>query len=201
MGERVGGPRWPPEPVSLPVRSERDIVGARQRGRALAAQQGFSSGDQALIAATISEVARNIVQYAREGVIDLRVVTYEDSIGIRIVARDRGPGIPDVRLALQDGYSTSRGLGLGLPGVVRAVDEFLIESKPEGGTTVTVTKWSNHGGPWAAERASGQARQNEPADPDGRLRPREIERPGERPAPFSIPTGLWFWLDKLCWRN
>jgi serine/threonine-protein kinase RsbT len=110
-------------------------------GRSLAAALNFSSGEATLIVLTISELARNIVTYAKKGEIRLRVINGSARKGIRVVAHDDGPGIADVEQALRDGFSTSGGLGLGLPGVRRLVDEFQIESKRDGGTTVTVTKW------------------------------------------------------------
>ncbi|HET7789690.1 MAG TPA: anti-sigma regulatory factor [Gemmatimonadales bacterium] len=126
----------------LTVASDLDVVSARQRGRELAAQCGFSSGDQTVIAAAISEIARNILMYARRGEIGFRVMLDGDRQGLVIVARDAGPGIPDVHRALQDGYSTSGGLGLGLPGARRLMDDFEVESAPGQGTTVTMTKWT-----------------------------------------------------------
>jgi serine/threonine-protein kinase RsbT len=126
--------------LCFPIESETDIVIARQEGRILAAQLGFSPGDLALIATAISEVARNIFHYARPGEIRLRLIEGR-SRGILVVARDRGPGIPDLKLAMQDGYSTGGGLGLGLPGAKRLMDEFDIVSQVGQGTTVTMKKW------------------------------------------------------------
>jgi serine/threonine-protein kinase RsbT len=94
-----------------------------------------------LVATAISELARNIVIYAQKGEVMLRSVDTAYSKGILIVARDEGPGIRNIQDALRDGYSTSGGLGLGLPGVKRLMDEFAIESEPRRGTTVTVKKW------------------------------------------------------------
>lgn len=125
----------------IPIKSVSDIVKARQEGRRLAEQIGFSSTDVTLIVTAISELARNIVLYAGEGEIVLTPVHRSAKRGLTVVARDNGPGIPDVTLALQDGYSTSGGLGLGLPGVRRLMDEFQIESEVGSGTAVTVRKW------------------------------------------------------------
>lgn len=125
------------------IGSDLDIIKARQTGRTEAAKLGFSSTDQTLIATAISELARNVVMYARQGEIVLRIMNNSDRQGIMIIARDEGPGIADVRLALQDGYSTSRSLGLGLPGVRRLMDEFVIESELGKGTVVTIKKWAN----------------------------------------------------------
>jgi len=123
------------------VASDVDIVGVRQKGRELAAQAGFSDGDQTVIAAAISEIARNILMYAKRGEINLAVADSGDQVGLVVVARDQGPGIADVHRALQDGYSTSGGLGLGLPGARRLMDEFDIHSRPGEGTIVTMKKW------------------------------------------------------------
>ena len=126
----------------VPIRHEADIVTARQQGRALASQVGFSGSDLTLIATAISEVARNILVYARRGEIVLSLVQREDSKrGIVIVARDEGPGIPNIALAMQNGYSTSNSLGLGLPGAKRLMDEFAIVSEVGKGTTITMKKW------------------------------------------------------------
>ncbi len=125
----------------IPIAADTDVVTARQRGRDLAAQAGFSSGDQTVIAAAISEIARNILNYAKRGEISLSVVTNGDRRGVVVVARDQGPGIRDVARALEDGYSTSGGLGLGLPGARRLMDDFDVTSTPGQGTTVTMKKW------------------------------------------------------------
>jgi serine/threonine-protein kinase RsbT len=127
--------------IRVAINSDQDIVAARQKGRALATELGFTSGDATLIATAISELARNIVSYARKGQITLQIVNGEDRQGLSIVASDSGPGIPDVRQALRDGFSTSGSLGLGLPGVRRLMDEFQITSAPGRGTTVAVKKW------------------------------------------------------------
>ena len=129
----------------IPIESEIDIVTARQKGREMAARLGFSSIELTLIATAISEVARNIVEYAREGEISLRVVTQGDKRGIVVAACDNGPGIPDIKLAMQDGYSTGKSLVLGLPGAKRLMDEFEIVSEVGKGTKVTMKKWvQNH---------------------------------------------------------
>lgn len=129
------------ERIAVSIGSDVDVVGARQRGRELAAQLGFSAGDQAVVAAAISEVARNILMYARRGTVELHVVEDGDRPGITIIASDRGPGIPDIEQAMRDGFSTSGGLGLGLPGARRLMDEFAIISSPGRGTTVTMKVW------------------------------------------------------------
>jgi serine/threonine-protein kinase RsbT len=127
--------------VCVPIRSDADIVKARQVGRDLAADLSFSFTDLTLIATAISELARNIILYAHEGDVCLQIVKQGEKRGIVVIARDRGPGIPDIRRALQDGYSTSRSLGMGLPGARRLMDEFDLRSEVGQGTTVTVKKW------------------------------------------------------------
>jgi serine/threonine-protein kinase RsbT len=127
--------------IRVAINSDQDIVLARQKGRAMAAELGFSSGDATLIATAISELARNIVSYAGRGEITLKNVQGSSRVGILVIAEDDGPGIPDIRQALRDGFSTSGSLGLGLPGVRRLMDEFDIASQPGQGTTVTVKKW------------------------------------------------------------
>lgn len=125
----------------MAIDSDQDIVLARQKGRALALEFGFSAGDATLIATAISELARNIVTYAKKGQIALKVVSNGTRQGVSIIASDQGPGIPDIRQAMRDGFSTSGSLGMGLPGVRRLVDDFEITSQPGLGTTVVVKKW------------------------------------------------------------
>jgi len=125
----------------LQIGSEHDILTARQRGRALAEEVGFSGSDLTILATAISEIARNIVQYAKRGEMVISLVREGPSRGIVVVARDEGPGIADVKLAMQDGYSTGRSLGLGLPGSRRLMDEFDLDSQSGRGTTVTMKKW------------------------------------------------------------
>ena len=125
----------------LPIRTEHDIVVARQRGREIAERIGFTGSDLTVIATAISELARNIVQYAEGGEIVIDESSGNGRRGIVIVAGDEGPGIPDVDRAMEDGFSTSRSLGLGLPGARRLMDEFDISSGVGRGTKVTVRKW------------------------------------------------------------
>jgi serine/threonine-protein kinase RsbT len=127
--------------ILVAIRSDADIVSARQQGRALAAAIGFSATDATLIATAISELARNIVIYAGRGEVELQSVETSHKKGIMISARDSGPGIRSIEDVLRDGYSTSGGLGLGLPGVKRLMDEFAIESELRQGTAVTIKKW------------------------------------------------------------
>lgn len=125
----------------VPIKSDLDIMTARQRGREMAAELGFSGADLTIIATAISELARNIVLYAHSGEIVMKPLRQNDKRGMAVIADDDGPGIADVGRALQDGYSTSGSLGLGLPGVRRLMDDFDISSEPGRGTTVTVKKW------------------------------------------------------------
>jgi serine/threonine-protein kinase RsbT len=125
----------------VPVRAEVDVLLARQEARRLASGLRFSSAELTLIATVISEVARNIVEYAEKGEVVLRIVQQGQRRGLLVIARDRGPGIPDIELAMQDGYSTSRSLGLGLPGSKRMMDEFKILSEVGKGTEIAMTKW------------------------------------------------------------
>jgi serine/threonine-protein kinase RsbT len=127
--------------IRVAINSDQDIVAARQSGRALAAELGFSATDSTLIATAISELARNIVSYARKGEITVKTIHAFSREGILVIASDDGPGIPDVLQAMRDGFSTSGSLGLGLPGVRRLMDEFQIASQLGRGTTVTVKKW------------------------------------------------------------
>ena len=123
------------------ISSASDIVTARQKGRQLGMQLGFGGSDLTLIATAISEVARNIVDHAKSGEIILAPIQQGNRHGIALVARDDGPGIPDVTLAMQYGYSTRKGLGVGLPGAKWLMDEFDINTKVGKGTTITMKKW------------------------------------------------------------
>lgn len=129
--------------TQTPINSAVDIVTARQRGRALALELGFNGADVTLIAAAISEVARNIVDHAKCGEIVMASVEAPAGSrrGIQIIARDQGPGIRDVAQAMQYGYSTRKGLGVGLPGAKWLMDEFDITSELGRGTTITMRKW------------------------------------------------------------
>ena len=129
------------EEIRVAINRDSDIVDARQKGRQLAAQIGFSGSDLTLLATAISEIARNIVVYARSGEVSLSVAERGGLRGVVVVARDEGPGIPDIENAMRDGFSTGKSLGLGLPGAKRLVDEFEIVSDVGKGTTVTMRKW------------------------------------------------------------
>ena len=113
--------------------------------RHLAAEAGFSETNQFLIATAASELATNIVKYAKEGEVILKIVQKDEQLGIQIIARDDGPGIKDVEKVMQDNFSTSKdSLGLGLPSVRRIMDEFKIESQPDIGTIVSAVKWRSY---------------------------------------------------------
>jgi RNA polymerase sigma factor (sigma-70 family) len=127
--------------VRVPVQADADVVTARKQGRELAAQAGFSATELTIIATAISEIARNIVMFANRGEIVVLLVGENGRQGVTVVARDAGPGIPDLEQALRDGYSGYGGMGLGLPGSRRLMDEFEITSEVDKGTTVTMTKW------------------------------------------------------------
>jgi serine/threonine-protein kinase RsbT len=133
--------RSPPDELHVAIEHEADIVTARQRGRQLAAARGFSSTEQTLIATAISELARNIVEYAERGEIILSPIQRNGRVGIVVVACDEGPGIPNIELAMRDGYSTAKSLGMGLPGARRLMDEFHLQSAPGIGTKITMKKW------------------------------------------------------------
>jgi serine/threonine-protein kinase RsbT len=127
----------------IAIESDADVVTARQRARALAIELEMASTDQTLLATAISEIARNITTYAVRGEVLIDVVRDpRGRRGVRVVARDQGPGILDLERALTDGYTTGGGLGLGLPGARRLVDEFDIQTAAGEGTTVTLVKWA-----------------------------------------------------------
>jgi serine/threonine-protein kinase RsbT len=127
----------------IPIESDADVVTARQRAREMAGALELTTTDQTLLATAISEVARNITTYAKRGEVLLSVVRDDNGRkGIQVVARDEGPGIENLELALRDGYTSGSGLGLGLPGARRLVDDFAIETAPGQGTKVTLVMWA-----------------------------------------------------------
>ena len=126
---------------TLLIRSDLDIVSARVEGRDMAKALGFGTIDQARIATAISELARNIVLYAGEGTVTIRPTERGLKKGIEVYCEDHGPGIEDVSVVMQDGFSTSRGLGMGLPGAKRLMDDFEIDSRVGAGTKIVVRKW------------------------------------------------------------
>jgi serine/threonine-protein kinase RsbT len=130
--------------VRVAITSDADLVTARAEGRAMAERLGFPRPDPTLIATAISEIARNIVVHAGRGEIILEPFHDADRFGLVVIARDDGPGIRDVEAALHDDYSGRGGLGLGLPGARRLMDDFEIASDADSGTTVTMRKWRYH---------------------------------------------------------
>ena len=134
------------EEAKLKIENEYDIILARQTARKVSQRIGFDEVDQTKVDISISELANNILSYAKKGTITIRRITIRGirkrlNEGIEIICADEGPGIADIPLAMQDGYSSRRSLGLGLPGTQRLMDEFDIQSKPGEGTRVTIRKW------------------------------------------------------------
>jgi serine/threonine-protein kinase RsbT len=127
---------------TLPLRSADDVVRVRQAVRTAAVRLGFSLVDQTKLVTAASELARNTVDYGRGGDCDLSVIRAGDRVGLRLLFRDEGPGIADIEQALRDGYTTGNGLGMGLGGARRLVDEFAIESTVGAGTRIQVTRWT-----------------------------------------------------------
>jgi serine/threonine-protein kinase RsbT len=131
----------PLDEIRIVIRTDSDLVAARQEGRRMAERLGFGGGDRTLIATAISELARNILRYADHGEVVLLHANHGPREGMTVVAQDKGPGIKDLERALEVGYSTSGGLGLGLPGVRRLMDVFNVRSSSSDGTVVSATKW------------------------------------------------------------
>lgn len=129
------------EPESIDIRKPADIVAARQKGRDLALELGFTLTEATLVATAISELARNMLLYAKGGEIRLQVAQNSTQKGVTVVAKDSGPGIQDLRRALAGGFSTSGGLGLGLSGVRRLMNTMDVTTEPGKGTTVIATMW------------------------------------------------------------
>jgi serine/threonine-protein kinase RsbT len=128
----------------ITIEREWDIVKARQLAREMAKEIGFGTVDQARIATTVSELARNIYLYAEKGKLCYEIVEQPEKVykkGLHLTIQDEGPGIADLRKVMQDGYSTSGGLGAGLPGAKRLMDQFDIQSEVGKGTKITTTKW------------------------------------------------------------
>ncbi len=123
------------------IRSDLDIVIARTLARDTAKALGFGAIDQARIATAVSELARNIFLYAGSGSVTVREIEKSGRKGIEIVCEDQGPGIANLDLAMQDGFTTSRGMGMGLPGAKRLMDQFEVKTKEGEGTTITCSKW------------------------------------------------------------
>jgi serine/threonine-protein kinase RsbT len=127
--------------VRVPIAGDADLVTARAEARAMAERLGFPRPDPTLIATAISEIARNIVVHAGQGEIVLRPFEEPDRYGVVVIASDAGPGIRDLEAALRDDISGRGGLGLGMPGARRLMDDFEVTSDAETGTTVTMRKW------------------------------------------------------------
>jgi serine/threonine-protein kinase RsbT len=128
--------------LRVKIASPFDITVARQLGRKLASDVGLAESECTLLATAISEVARNIVDHARRGELLFKIIENGVKRGLQVIARDDGPGIPDVQRAMQYGYSTAGGLGVGLPGAKWLMDEFAIDSTVGQGTQVTMCKWT-----------------------------------------------------------
>ena len=130
-----------PDDETLPVRSSNDIVVVRQVVRMRAVEIGFNLVEQTKIVTAASELARNTIDHGGGGSARLQSLRDGDRAGLRLTFEDKGPGIPDIELALKDGYTTGGGLGLGLSGARRLSNEFEIQSRPGEGTRVTITRW------------------------------------------------------------
>jgi serine/threonine-protein kinase RsbT len=128
--------------VCVPIRDETDVVVARRRAREMASLQGLSEAEAEALATAVTEIARNIVVHAGSGEMRFGVVDEASRHGVIVTAHDTGAGIPHIEQAMQDGFSSKGGLGFGLPGARRLVDEFEIESNVDAGTTVTLMKWA-----------------------------------------------------------
>jgi serine/threonine-protein kinase RsbT len=128
---------------TLEIRTADDVVRVRQSVRSWAVKAGLGLVDQTKIVTAASELARNTLDYGGGGTVRIETATNGARLGIRLTFEDQGPGIPDIDMALRDGYTTSTGLGLGLSGARRLSDEFDISSKPGEGTRVMITRWRN----------------------------------------------------------
>ena len=129
--------------VEIPVVREQDVVPMRNRVKEYAVQVQMSILNQTKLITAASELVRNLLKYGGGGRVIIEVVTNSRDKGVRLTFEDKGPGIPDIEMAMKDGFSTGRSLGLGLPGTKRLVNEFDIKSTVGKGTTVTITKWKN----------------------------------------------------------
>lgn len=125
----------------LPIKSSGDVVSVRQAVRAAAMEQGFSLVDQTKLVTAASELARNTLDYGGGGAVRVEVIVEGIRKGVRLNFKDQGPGIADIELAMRDGYTSGGGLGLGLGGAKRLVNEFHIDSAPGKGTSITITRW------------------------------------------------------------
>ena len=154
--------------IELAIACDEDLLPARAHARGLALELGFSRTDATLIATAISEIARTIVLHVGSGQIVMRAVRENRRFGLQIVATDDGPGIADIEAALEHGLTAGRGLGLGLPGARRLMDDFEIDSGEGRGTSVTMTKWRlrDELELLRERRAQGADRNHRPADLD-----------------------------------
>ena len=141
MNKEIYSDNMPDTEETIPINDEYDIVTARSAGKTIASSIGFGLVDQTRISTAISELARNILRYAKTGTVHVKQVAADGRNGIEVVAEDQGPGIANLELAMTDGHTTGRGLGAGLPGTKRLMDEFEIDTKVGRGTTVTARKW------------------------------------------------------------
>lgn len=132
----------PTDPKTLPLRGESDIVQARREVRDLTIKIGFSLIEQTKFVTATSEIARNTLVHGRGGEMTIEEISREGRRGIRLVFTDQGPGIPDIETAMRDGFTTGNGMGLGLAGTRRLVQEFGIRSEPGKGTAVTIARWN-----------------------------------------------------------
>jgi serine/threonine-protein kinase RsbT len=129
------------EEIRVPIESDADTVIARQSGRDVALRLGFTRTDATFVATAISEIARNITVHAGAGEIIVRELNEEGRTGLAVIARDEGPGIADVAAVMRQDYRSDAGLGMGIWGAMRLMDEVDIESRAGEGTTVTMKKW------------------------------------------------------------
>ncbi|GHA54808.1 anti-sigma regulatory factor [Pontibacter akesuensis] len=127
----------------MPILREQDVVPFRNRVREYSTKIGMSLVNQTKLITAASELVRNMLKYAGGGQVKLEIISKNAQTGVRLIFEDKGPGIADIKLAMQDGFTTGKSLGLGLPGAKRLVNEFDIVSKLSEGTTVTITHWKN----------------------------------------------------------
>ena len=127
---------------SQPINIEQDVVLARQTARKLATECGMRLIDLTKLVTAVSELARNTMVYGGGGDMDWQILDENSRTGLRLVFRDEGPGIPDIKLAMTDGWTSGSGLGLGLTGAKRLVDEFELDTEPGKGTRITITRWT-----------------------------------------------------------
>lgn len=128
---------------TMKIQKEQDVVPFRNRVKEYAVKIGMSLVNQTKLITAASELVRNMLKYAGGGTTFIEVISEGRNSGIRLVFQDKGPGIKDIAMAMKDGFSTGKSLGLGLPGTKRLVNEFDIKSKPGEGTTVSIIKWKN----------------------------------------------------------